>query len=179
MKYLKLLAIFCLISFSSFAQYKNMTIQAAGLTCSLCSNTINKALQTLPFIESVDTDLKNNLFKVTLKEGSTPDFDLIKQKVEGAGFSVAKLNVDVNFNGEQVSNDTHVNVNGKNLHFVNAKGQKLTGYHNIQIVDKGFLVASEQKKMSKKVTSACYQTGKAGACCNDMKAGERIFHVSI
>ena len=179
MKALKIFIALFLLSFASFAQYKNLTIQAAGLTCSMCSNTINKALQTLPYIESVDTDLKNNLFRITLKEGTTPDFDQIKQKVEGAGFSVAKLNVDLNFSGEQVEKDKHVKVNGKNLHFVNAKNGKLSGWHNVQIVDKGFVVSNEYKRLSKKITTTCYQSGKAADCCDGIKAGERVYHVSI
>lgn len=179
MKSFKIFIVLFLLSFSSFAQYKNLTIQAAGLTCSLCSNTINKALQTLPYIESVETDLKSNLFRVTLKDGAAPDFDQIRQKVEGAGFSVAKLNIDVNFSGEQVEKDTHLKMNGKNLHFVNAKNGKLTGWHNVQIVDKGFVVSSEYKKLSKKITTACFQSGKAATCCDGIKAGDRVYHVSI
>ncbi len=57
----------------------------------MCSNAINKALKGLQFVESVNTDLNNNTFTVNFKPGTTPDFDVLKMKVEGAGFSIANL----------------------------------------------------------------------------------------
>src|SRR6478735_315736 len=73
------------------AQFNKAELQASGLTCSLCSNAINKALKTLPFVESVQTDLNKNLFTITFKNGQRPDIDAISKKVEDAGFSVAKF----------------------------------------------------------------------------------------
>ena len=92
MKTLKILFGLLFVATISNAQYRNIELQAAGLTCSMCSNAINKALKPLPFINKIDTDLKNNLFSITLWEGTTPDFDLLKKKVEEAGFSVGRCN---------------------------------------------------------------------------------------
>lgn len=179
MKSLKILMGLLLLSIISFAQYRNVALQAAGLTCSMCSNAINKALKPLPFIENIDTDLKNNLFMITIKPGTTPDFDLLKKKVEGAGFSVGRMTVEVNFNNLVISNDTHANIGGKNLHFLKVKDQTLNGWQKIQLVDKPFLVASQYKKLESATKMPCYISGVAGNCCPDIKAGERIFHVTI
>jgi copper chaperone CopZ len=73
------------------AQVEKAEFQASGLTCSMCSNAINKALKTVPFIESINTDLNKNLFEITFKKNAVVDFDIIKKKVEDAGFSIAKF----------------------------------------------------------------------------------------
>jgi copper chaperone CopZ len=54
----------------SFAQISKAEIIATGLTCSMCSNAINKQLKTLPEVVTVETDLNTNTFTVTLKEGN-------------------------------------------------------------------------------------------------------------
>src|ERR1700754_2953222 len=91
MKKIVSLIAFVSIAFIAPAQFKQTELQASGLTCSMCSNAINKALKTLPFVESVDTDLNRNLFTVTYKKGVPVDFDAVRKKVEGAGFSVANM----------------------------------------------------------------------------------------
>ena len=179
MKTLKILFGLLFVATISNAQYRNIELQAAGLTCSMCSNAINKALKPLPFINKIDTDLKNNLFSITLREGTTPDFDLLKKKVEEAGFSVGKLTVEVNFANQQVANDVHSNIGGKTLHFLNVKDQILNGWTRVQLIDRNFVVASRYKKIQHYTSMPCYKTGVAGSCCNGLKPGERIYHVTI
>ncbi|MES2649483.1 MAG: heavy metal-associated domain-containing protein [Bacteroidota bacterium] len=179
MKAIKILLTLLVVSTMGFSQYRNVALQAAGLTCSMCSNAINKALKPLSFVEKIDTDLKSNLFVITVKPGTTPDFDLLKKKVEDAGFSVGKLTVEVNFGKQAITNDTHVKVGGKNLHFLKVKDQTLNGWQKVQLVDKPFMVSSQFKKMEGATKMACYKSGVSAGCCNDTKAGERIFHVTI
>jgi copper chaperone CopZ len=181
MKKIKLLLAVMVISTITFAQYRNIALQAAGLTCSMCSNAINKALKPLPFIDGIETDLKNNLFMIAIKPGMTPDFDLLKKKVEDAGFSVGKLTVEVDFGKLEITDDTHINIGGKNLHFVKVKPQTVNGWERVQLVDKYFVTASQFKKMGQYSTMPCYKTGVAANCCkgNDIKTGERIYHITL
>jgi len=46
------------------AQITKVEIMATGLTCSMCSNAINKQLKTIDEVENVDIDLNKNLFIV-------------------------------------------------------------------------------------------------------------------
>ncbi len=55
-------------TFISNAQIAKVEIMATGLTCSMCSNAINKQLKTLAEVEKVDIDLNKNLFLITLKK---------------------------------------------------------------------------------------------------------------
>jgi len=79
------------------AQVKGVTIQASGLTCSMCSNAIFKALKTVDFVDQVDANIKTSSFEITVKPGTTIDFDKLKGKVEDAGFFVAGFTVNYNF----------------------------------------------------------------------------------
>jgi copper chaperone CopZ len=59
------------------AQFNKAELQASGLTCSLCSNAINKSLKTLPFVESVQTYLNKNIFNKSFKKDKKHDIDTI------------------------------------------------------------------------------------------------------
>lgn len=170
-----------LFASTSVAQYRNLEIHAAGLTCSLCSNAILKALKGLPFVQGVDTDLKTNLFSVQLRSGLPVDFDMISKKVEDAGFSVGKMTVEVKFNPAEVKNDAHI-VNGNQIfHFLAVKPQKIDGWQKIKLLDKQFVLSSEAKKNSKLTQKECYKTGITGSCCSadNIPAGRRVYHVTI
>src|SRR6478736_779050 len=84
-----LLVLAITISIAAKAQVTKVYLQASGLTCSMCSNAINKALKTLDFVDKVDADIKNYTFEILFKEASHVDFNKIRRKVEDAGFSVS------------------------------------------------------------------------------------------
>ena len=78
-----------LFSVAAKAQITKVTIQASGLTCSMCSNSINKAIKSLSFVENVNANIKNSSFDISFKPNEVVDFDKLKKKVEDAGFLVA------------------------------------------------------------------------------------------
>jgi len=178
----KLLVVFLLLFFiKADAQVTKVSLQASGLTCSMCSNAINKSLKTLDFVEKVQADVSSSTFEITIKPSSTVNFDFLKKKVEDAGFFVASMIVTLNVNQVEVSNDAHVDISGTMYHFLNTEKKQLSGEANFKILDKGFVSAKEFKKNSKLTSMTCYQTGYMGACCKDKntKPGTRIYHVTI
>ncbi len=179
MKIFTLIAI--LFSIATHAQVVSVNMQASGLTCSMCSNSINKALKTIVYVEKVTANIKNSSFEISFKPNAKVDFDEIKKKVEGAGFFVAKLTATIHFDNLAVKNDTHVNVNGLQFHFLNIKDQTLNGDKAIQVLDKGYVSAKQFKKNNLYTTMDCYKTGIAGTCCSKsgITQGSRIFHVTI
>ena len=170
-----------LFSVAMQAQVTKVSLQASGLTCSMCSNSINKSLQTLDFVDKVDANIKTSTFDISLKPGAAVDFDKLKKKVEDAGFFVAKLEANVNFDKVAITNDGHTVVGRTTFHFINTKDQTLDGNKTVRILDKGFVPAKEYKRNSKYTAMECYKTGVAGSCCtkDGLAAGTRIFHVSI
>jgi copper chaperone CopZ len=170
-----------LVAFAANAQFKSASLQAAGLTCAMCTKAINKALDRLPFISKVEPDIKNSAFQITFKEGVEVDFDALKNAVEEAGFSVAKLKITAAFNNVAIENDSHVQLNGKTFHFLNVSNQKLNGQKTFVLVDKNFVSDKEFKKFSAATKMSCVQTGKAANCCvkDGVPQNARVFHVTI
>jgi copper chaperone CopZ len=134
------------ISQAVTAQATKVYLKASGLTCSMCSNSINKALKTLDFVENVNADLKTYTFEISFKANSNVDFDKIKKKVEDAGFSVSGFTAFINFNNVQVKDNKPVTIGDKTFLFVNIKEQPLNGIKEIKILDKGFISPKEYKR---------------------------------
>jgi copper chaperone CopZ len=163
------------------AQFTSASMQASGLTCSMCSNAINKALQALPFVAKVESNIGNASFVITFKDSMDVEPDQIKAAVEDAGFFVANLKLTLNFQHINIENDTHVTLNGRTFHFLNVKAQQLNGTQSIQLVDKDFVTVKQFKKYLLMTKMDCIKTGKIASCCKrEAEAkNDRIYHVTI
>lgn len=136
------------LTLATSAQVTKVSLRASGLTCSMCSNAINKALKTLDFIERIDADVKTYTFEISFKANSNVDFDMIKKKVEDAGFAVSSFIAAIQFNNVQVSKDQPVVMGDKTFMFSNSQDQLLDGIKEIRVIDKGFVSSKEFKRNS-------------------------------
>src|SRR5690242_1555607 len=100
------------------AQFTKASLQASGLTCSMCNNAIYKALKMLPFVAAVESNVKNASFDVVFKDNVAADLDALKDAVEDAGFSVAAFTVTGKFDHVAIGNDKHVVIGNRHFHFV-------------------------------------------------------------
>jgi copper chaperone CopZ len=161
------------------AQFTRATLQATGLTCAMCSNAINKALQAKPFIESVKSDIKNSSFSIVFREKADFDIDDIRKAVEDAGFAIGSLKLAGNFNGIRIGDDAHAQIGERHFHVINASGKTLNGEQTVTVVDKDFLTAKQFRKFTEASKMKCLQTGKSASCCPNVAAGTRIYHIMI
>ena len=132
------IAVLILFTTISHAQISKAEIRATGLTCSMCSNAINKQLKSLPEVVNVETDLNTNTFVVTLSETNSFTPNTFKEKVEKAGFFIGSLILTMNSDMAQKS--PYVIVNGT---------QEKSKEIQIQVLDKGYVTDKEFKKLSK------------------------------
>lgn len=181
MKKFLLFVVSAILGISGFAQFTKASLQASGLTCSMCSKAVKVALEKVPFVEEVKVNIKKQEYAITFKQDSEADFDALKKAVEDAGFSVASLKVTGNFSEVSVEKDTHIQLDGKNFHFINAGSKVLSGEQTFTIVDKNFLSAKDYKKYSTATKLECIKTGKAESCCvkDGIHTEERVYHVII
>lgn len=180
MKSMFLGLLLCLLAgMTAYSQIKNLQLQAAGLTCSMCSNAIEKALRSLPQVADIQTNLDQNLFIISLREGQTVSFDDVKNKVEEAGFSVGKLTAEVQFPAMAARQDAHVRVAGMLLHILKSSRPTAEGWHTVQVLDRSFVPQKQFKKLQQQHKTDCLKTGKAADCCTGAQAGERVYHISI
>lgn len=127
-----------MFSLSANAQISKAEIRATGLTCSMCSNAINKQLRTLPEVVDVETDLNTNTFTVTLKKGNTLSLKIFKEKVEKAGFFIGSLVVTTKL--KAINESAYVLVN---------KVANKDNEVQFQVLDKGYVTEKEFKKLLK------------------------------
>ena len=160
MKKVCLIAAIIFVVASSHAQFTKATLQATGLTCAMCSNAINKALQKVPFIESVRSDIKNSAFNIVFKQGEDVKIDELKKAVEDAGFSVGSLKLTGNFQELKIENDTHVEIGKEVFHFLNVSEQVLNGEQTISVVDKNFVTAKQFRKFTSASKMSCVRLVK-------------------
>lgn len=135
-----------IISTTLSAQITKVSLQASGLTCSMCSNSINKAIRSLDFVDKLDANIKTSTFEITFKPAANVDFDKIKRKVEDAGFSVARFVATIHFNKIQVKPNEQITVANKTFKLLNVKDNLLNGDRQVRIIDKGFVSIKEFRK---------------------------------
>ena len=127
-----------MFSIKSNAQIIKVEIRATGLTCSMCSNAINKQLKSMEEVVAVETDLNTNTFTVTLKEGNDLSPKVFKEKVEKAGFFIGSLLLTAK--PETITKSSYILVNDKKSNALEIQ---------FQVVDKGYVTEKEFKKLSK------------------------------
>jgi len=131
-----------------FAQVTGARLQASGLTCALCAKSIFTNLSTLPFVDSVDTDLEAAAFLIKFKRDKDVDPKLLRKKVEDAGFFVSELTLEMILRQQSLTNDVEVVSSGSTYQFVGVKSGIADGMLNVQLIDKGFLSTKEHKKLA-------------------------------
>ncbi len=146
------LLLFFLTSISC-AQIQSADLQAAGLTCAMCSNAINKSLKTLKFIDKVDVDLKRSSFTLNFKPSASIDFDAIRGKVEDAGFSVSGITVQATVPASAVTKRKVIQMGEVLICIVEPADQLVTGNLRFRIIDKGFVPDKEYRKYRKLIES--------------------------
>ena len=168
------------ISISAFSQIKSASLTASGLTCSMCSKAIYKALSKVPFVQSVDADIEGSKYQIVFKDDQPISLDALKSAVEKAGFSVASLEVTAHFPPTPIANDTHISYGGSTYHFLDVPKETISGDKTFRIVDKKFLPDAEFKKYAASTDMKCIETGHMEACCKQGGgAGTRVYHVTL
>lgn len=134
------------------AQITKAEIMATGLTCSMCSNAINKQLKSLSEVDSVVVDLNTNTFTVYPKIESNISPRILKERVEKAGFFVGSMIVTMNFDNLTIPENKQIEKDGLTLVVLESKSQVLNGEINARIMDKGYVTQKEYKKLLKSLS---------------------------
>ncbi len=148
MKSIKILLGILFITITSTTQSQQIIkaeIMATGLTCSMCSNAINKQFKSMAEVESVNIDLNKNLFIVTLKKDNRLTPNDLKAKVEKAGFFVGSFVAYLNVDNMAVVDNKQVD----DFVFIDTKPQTVNGIVKVKVLNKGYVTTKEYKKLQK------------------------------
>ena len=142
----QLLFIFVLLTtITATGQITKIYFQASGLTCSMCSNAINKSLRSLEFVDKVTANFSDYSFEVSFKTTDNIDFDRVRRKVEDAGFFVSAFYATIRFSNQELKSGQPVKAGANNLLFVNNKETMLNGETTVRVLNKGFVSAREYR----------------------------------
>ncbi|TDE05267.1 heavy-metal-associated domain-containing protein [Flavobacterium sandaracinum] len=150
--HLKFIAITCLLlitSIKSYSQISKAELIATGLTCSMCSNAINKQLKATVGVDSVSTDLNTNTFTVYFKKDSKISPRILKEGVEKAGFFIGSMVLTINLGDVQIKQNLKVEQNSGTYVFVAGSDKPMNGSVEVKVLNDGYVTKKEFKKLAK------------------------------
>lgn len=143
-----------------WGQFSSATIGINGLTCSMCSYSVESAIRPLLFVKSIEMDLNKNVATIFFKEGSKPDFNKLVKKVFEAGFSVRF--VVANLNVEKAIQNESLLVQDKTYKIINFSQEIPVGEVKLKLLGKGFLPKSGLKEAIVSLPSSLTKEAKSG-----------------
>jgi copper chaperone CopZ len=154
---LLLLAFVSIGTKQSFAGIKWVDIGVDGLTCSMCSRSVEMSLRRLDFVDSVAMSLEKTEGRVYFNPTTPVNFDQLAKAVVNAGFSVRFVQIEFSFNDITVSNDGHFSYLGQAYEWLGFKNQMTQGAVTLKVVDENFLSKKERLQWKKKVSASSPQ----------------------
>lgn len=73
---------------AAFAAGPSYRLAVAGLACPFCAYGVEKKLNALDGVERVETNIREGVVIVTMKDGATLDEATARQAVKDAGFTL-------------------------------------------------------------------------------------------
>lgn len=125
------------------AQFKSVTVGIDGLTCSMCSNSVEKLIRQLDFVASVTMDLNQTTAEITFKEGKKVNVNEIAKKVVDSGFSVRSIQALFTFTDTEAKEGKSYVYEGDEYIFLKVPDAVLTGDKNITFIGKKYMSAKE------------------------------------
>lgn len=150
--YIKFIAatlVLLLTSVNSYSQITKAEIIATGLTCSMCSNAINKQLKSFTEVDSVGTDLNTNTFTIYFKKDNSLEPKVLKKAVEKAGFFVGSMVLTAKFHTPTIEDNTTLKVDQATYTFIDIKNPVAHAEAKYRVLDKGYVTQKEYKKLLK------------------------------
>ncbi|HKG06049.1 MAG TPA: cation transporter, partial [Pedobacter sp.] len=162
MKTIKYISIFFILLIAgnvSAQQISSAELLVTGLTCSMCSQATEKSLKSLDFVEGIRPDLNKNTFVISFKKNRTVNIDLIRKKVQDAGFSIGNMTAVFNFDNLKLDNNGQAVEGPAVYRFLNAKDKTLNGEVKVNVVDRNFIPGSAFKQKSAQFKAETYASG--------------------
>jgi copper chaperone CopZ len=155
---LRLLNLFlslALLTLTAHAQgpLKWVDVGVNGLTCSLCSRSVEMSLSRLDFVDHVDMSLEKTEGRVFLKPDWPYNMKEISKAVQTAGFSVRFLRMMINFNEVPVDQKGIFTFQNQRYEWLDFSRELAKGDVAVKLVDEGFIPKKENVNWKKKIAA--------------------------
>jgi len=125
-----------IIATSANAQIKSAEVLASGLTCSMCSKAIFKALSSLPFVDTIKVNIETSVYQLNFKKDSAVKIESIRDAVYDAGFAIAKLSITANWKDKNAIKDLVFSDLGYQFQWQTKSNKMLSNTQKVFIVNK-------------------------------------------
>jgi copper chaperone CopZ len=118
------------------AQIKSAEVLASGLTCSMCSKAIFKALSQLDFVDTVKVNIETSVYQLSFKKDSAVKIEGIRDAVYDAGFAIAKLSITADWKDKNSVKDQVFNDLGYQFKWQTKSNKALSSTQKVFIINK-------------------------------------------
>lgn len=132
-----------------------VTIGVNGLTCSMCTRSVEMSMRKLDFVDSVAMDLANTEGRVYIKQGSLPDFKRIAHAITDAGFSVRFIHVNLDVQVLAVSPEGCFSIGQQLFQWIDLPAAFPKGIVELIVVGEGLMPRKEFMARKKSLPRAC------------------------
>lgn len=143
-----------LVSTLHAASIQFISIGVNGLTCSMCTRSVEMSIRRLDFVDSVVMDLENTEGKVYVSSHATPDFRRIAKAVTDAGFSVRFMRISADLS-DFSTGGTCFNMQGNTFQWVDLPPPLETVPVNLVLIGPEFMPRRQAVEALKKTTGTC------------------------
>ena len=119
-----------------------------GLTCSMCSKSVEKAIRKLDFVANVKMDLNANLALISFVDGEEVSFHQIAKKIRSSGFSVREMVVEAAVGQVSVREGATAQVQQSVFCLVDVLEKRAKGNIEFKIIGEHFMPRKDWKKWS-------------------------------
>ena len=143
----------------TFGGIKWIDVGVNGLTCSMCSRSVEMSIRHLDFVDSVAMSLERTEGRIYFKSGALVNLKKIAEAVVDAGFSVRFLRLEFSFKDVPVAPDGSFTFQGQSYQWLQFKDGSATGNVALKLIDEGFMPKKESLLLKKRLGII---TGSAG-----------------
>lgn len=136
----------------TIAQFQEIEVGINGLTCSMCSYSVENSIKKLPYISLVKMDLNKNIAQVYSEKGSSINFLEVADRVKKSGFSVRYISFILSEDIKPIA-DGKFELGGKQFLLLNDTSGTLAKGTSLQLVGEAYLPKSELKKYTSKLSA--------------------------
>ncbi len=134
----------------SFAGLKWIDVGINGLTCSLCTRSVDRSISRLEFVDSVNMSLENTEGRIYVKDVEVIDLKRITKAITDAGFSVRFVRLQFDLRDTRIDKNGVFNFKGQQYQWLQFKGNELPNNVTLILIDEGFLPRKESIQWKKK-----------------------------
>ena len=124
-----------------------------GLTCSMCTRSVEMSLRRLDFIDSIAMSLESTEGRIFVRENMPVDFSSIAKAIVNAGFSVRFVRVAFDFHDIPVSPDGTFQYQEQKFDWIDFKNNTNKPAF-LRIVNEHFLPKKDANKWKDKIRNA-------------------------